>query len=138
LDAVTSQRGATGAESASGWVRASPVARNVPPQANLETRRGAKKQTAGELQTGCQPHTSSVEYRVTDKLLITNSLPRGEYAGGRAQEQAAVARGQTLAQVAPQTVQSGELPEASVPLHTLLVGQQNSNTGTDIVYAGFG
>jgi hypothetical protein len=75
LDAVTSQRDATGAESASGWVRASPVARKVLPQANPETMRGARKQTTGELQTGCQPHTSSVEYRVTDKLLITNFLP---------------------------------------------------------------
>jgi hypothetical protein len=65
----------------------------VLPQANPETMRGAKKQTAGELQTGCQPHTSSVDYRITGKLLITNLLPRDEYVGWRAQEQAAAARG---------------------------------------------
>jgi hypothetical protein len=114
LDAVTSQRGATGAESASGWVRASPVARNVLPQANPETMRGARKQTAGKLQTGCQSHTSRFGYGTSDKLLIIHRLLFYQGVAWQAPGQPASARGQSLAQVALGAVQFGAVQYGAV------------------------
>jgi hypothetical protein len=66
LDAVTSQRGATGAESASGWVRASPVARNVLPQANPETSRSEKTDSWGDAN---QMPSAHFKYRLPSIML---------------------------------------------------------------------
>jgi hypothetical protein len=42
------------------------------PQANLEAIRGAKKQTAAELQTACQVHASRPEITNLSKPMINN------------------------------------------------------------------
>ena len=66
LDAVTSQRGATGAEAAfSGWVRTSPVARKcflMPSpdrRTEVEDPKEQRKQTESETQVECQACSSS-------------------------------------------------------------------------------
>jgi hypothetical protein len=79
LDAVTSQHGATGAEFASGWVRTTPVARRVLPQASAtdrrRTRRSKKrgKQTPERMQISCQVRASSVYANV--RLQIADYEP---------------------------------------------------------------